>query len=264
MTVVFEYDSPPEGEMQFDFGREEDYFRRIMQCGLCGHYVSSFRINTANLYSGKYVQSNYQDDTGIKKTFDRIVALDPSCSDNYGRTKRIVGFGETYFSRQGRQGFIPSLLDVGSGLGVFPYAIKKAGWACTALDPDERTIRHLKTAVGVEAIHADFMSAENISNYDVITFNKVLEHVESPAEMLKKAKRIVKKDGFIYVEVPDGEMAALEGKGREEFFIDHLHVFSFSSLSLLFQKTGIAPLFIERLKEPSTKYTIMAFGKVLV
>jgi 2-polyprenyl-3-methyl-5-hydroxy-6-metoxy-1,4-benzoquinol methylase len=106
------------------------------------------------------------------------------------------------------------------------------------------------------------MTVEDIGEYDVITFNKVLEHVEQPIEMLKKAKSFLNKNGFIYVEVPDGEMAAMEGKEREEFFIDHIHVFSFTSLSLLIQKSWLLPLVIERLKEPSTKYTIRAFCSV--
>lgn len=256
MAVVFEYDFPPEGEIRFDFSREENYFRRILQCNICGHYISSFRINTADLYSGNYVQANYSDSAGIKRTFDRILSLDPSRSDNYGRVKAIVGFAEQLWNKEETAG---TILDVGSGLGVFPYAMKRAGWDCTAIDPDQTAIDHINENVGARTILGDFMTTGLVDRFDTISFNKVLEHVEDPIAMLARAKRNLATRGFVYVELPDGEMAAKEGKGREEFFIDHLHVFSFASAALLAKRAGFTPVTIVRLREPSTKYTIRVF-----
>jgi hypothetical protein len=63
----------------------------------------------------------------------------------------------------------------------------------------------------------------------------------------------------VYVELPDGEAAALAGAGREEFFVEHLHVFSFASIVMLANRAGFDPICIERLREPSTKFTLRAF-----
>jgi hypothetical protein len=77
--------------------------------------------------------------------------------------------------------------------------------------------------------------------------------------MLKRAHQCISPGGLVYLEVPDGEMASLCGKEREEFFIEHLHIFSFVSLAMLIKKAGFEPLLIERLVEPSSKFTLRAF-----
>jgi hypothetical protein len=92
-----------------------------------------------------------------------------------------------------------------------------------------------------------------------VTFNKVLEHVEDPVALLAKAAELLEPQGFVYAEVPDGEAAAVEGPGREEFFIEHHHVFSPASLALTAARAGLSALAIERLREPSTKFTLRAF-----
>tara|TARA_Y100001960_G_scaffold328889_1_gene418796 strand:+ start:272 stop:796 length:525 start_codon:yes stop_codon:yes gene_type:complete len=153
------------------------------------------------------------------------------------------------------------VLDVGSGLGVFPHAMKQAGWNVTALDPDSRQAQHARNVVGVSAIHADFMTAQNLPKFSLVTFNKVLEHVREPISMLARARPILKPGGICYVELPDGEAAIEdpEGAAREEFTIDHPHVFSAASMALLAQRSGFRVDFMERIREPSTKYTLYTF-----
>ena len=66
--------------------------------------------------------------------------------------------------------------------------------------------------------------------------------------------------GFVYIELPDGEAAAREeGFGREEFFVEHFHVFSVASIARLAEHAGFEARVIERLREPSSKYTLRAF-----
>jgi SAM-dependent methyltransferase len=154
------------------------------------------------------------------------------------------------------------VLDVGSGLCVFLHGMKAAGWRGTALDPDERAVAHAREVVGVDAICGDWMTAKIEGRYDLITFNKVLEHVVDPVAMLARARQGLTPGGMVYLELPDGEAAAPprgEGFGREEFFIEHHHVFSLASVSLLAEKAGFSAVTVERLREPSTKYTLRAF-----
>jgi hypothetical protein len=100
---------------------------------------------------------------------------------------------------------------------------------------------------------------DELGRFDIVAFNKVLEHVPDPVEMLARGTHNVAEGGFVYVEVPDGPAAAEDGFGREEFFIEHLHVFSPDSLALTAKRAGLRPLRVDRLQEPSTKYTLCAF-----
>lgn len=256
--MAFSYDRPPEGETRFQFSSHKKYEREILRCRTCGHFLATHSVDSVSLYGGDYVSSNYGGDGGIRKSYERIMSLPPEKSDNVGRARRVLEFAKKHFggSYQNEQ---RTILDVGSGLGVFLARMKEAGWQGTALDPDARAVNHAKEVVGVEAVLSDFMAAKSLGCFDAVTFNRVLEHVEDPVAMLRKSRENIEGSSFVYVEVPDGESAAAEGPGREEFFIDHLHVFSASSLAILAAKAGFLLCLLERLREPSRKYTLYAF-----
>lgn len=250
---AFLYEAPPAGEVRFPFS-EGSYRREVLRCTLCGHFISRHTMDMSALYSADYVNATYGDN-GIKRTFDRIIALDPAKSDNVGRVNRIVAFAQDHLAAPA-----PTILDVGSGLCVFLYRIKQiTNWHATALDPDERAVRHAREVVGVDGLCADFMQADSLGRYDIITFNKVLEHVIDPVAMLARSLRFLNEGGFVYIELPDGECAVHDGPGREEFFIEHHHIFSAASLALLATRAGFTVRQLERLQEPSTKYTLRAF-----
>jgi 2-polyprenyl-3-methyl-5-hydroxy-6-metoxy-1,4-benzoquinol methylase len=202
------------------------------------------------LYSGHYVDATYGD--RMRQTFDRIIRLPPERSDNFGRVRRINDFfGSSVAGR--------TVLDVGSGLCVFLHAMKVTGWDGTALDPDPRAAQHAREVVGVEAVQGDFMSVDPPGCFDLLTFNKVLEHVKDPVSMLARGRHFLRPGGFVYVELPDAELAFADGAGREEFFIDHHHIFSAASFAVLAQRAGYHVSSLARLQEPSTKYTLWAF-----
>jgi SAM-dependent methyltransferase len=251
---AFTYDAPPAGETRFDL-RGQVYRRAYARCTVCGHWYSEHALDLGALYGGAYVESTYGDQ--MRQTFERILALPPEKSDNAGRVARILEFAAARFPAGKR----PALLDVGSGLAVFPAKMKEAGWQCTALDPDPRAASHAYEVAGVAAVTGDFMSidAGSLGRYDVVTFNKVLEHVEDPVGMLAKSAGLVADGGFVYLEVPDGEAAAVEGPGREEYFIEHHHVFGPVSLAMMAGRAGFSLSVMERLREPSTKFTLRAF-----
>lgn len=244
---VFIYDRPPAGETLFELGAGINYRREIWRCVRCGHFISAHEMDLSNLYQQEYMKATYGKQ--MRKRFEEIVALPAKESDNAGRVARVDAFAK------GR-----TVLDVGSGLCVFLYAMKKAGWRGTALDPDEAVCRHAREVVGIKAVCGDFMKAERLGKYDLVTFNKVLEHVQDPVVMLAKAQECLRPQGLVYVEVPDGELAVREGQSREEFFIEHWHVFSAVSLAILVQGAGFVVLSLGRLVEPSGKYTLWAFG----
>jgi SAM-dependent methyltransferase len=251
----FTYTTPPEGETAFDWAGQE-YVRGYDRCQACGHWFGAHALDLGDLYGGDYVESTYGD--RMASTFERIIALPTDRSDNFGRRQRLLEFAA---QRLGAD-LQPTLLDVGSGLGVFPYAMKEAGWACTALDPDPKACAHISARVGVSTINADFLNIETakVGTYDVVTLNKVIEHVDDPCVMLRRAAEVTRPEGFVYVEVPDGDGAAPQGQGREEFFVEHHHVFSTASLSATVERSGLLAARIDRVIEPSGKFTLVCFA----
>ena len=250
------YEAAPAGEVRFPFSAGA-YRRTIERCAACGHYVTRHAMDTSGLYGGAYVEATYGGVEGLRRNFERINALPEDRSDNAARVKRILGYASRRFERLGRA---PRILDIGSGLCVFLHRMKAAGWDATALDPDERACEHARRTVGVRAVHADFMLGGDFGRYDAIALNKVLEHVPEPVAMLRKARQCLEPGGFVYLELPDAEGARAEGFGREEFFIEHLHIFTQGSLGLLVERAGLRLDAAERLREPSSKFTLRAFA----
>lgn len=255
-ATSFTYDAPPEGETCFDLSGQT-YLRSYWRCGLCDHEFSDHSMDLSGLYEGAYVEQTYGD--RMRATFEHIISLPEEQSDNAGRVQRLLNFTAGHFP----PGHRPTLLDVGAGLGVFPFRMKEAGWDCTALDPDPQAGRHLADVVGVRAVIGDFFDVQpqDLGQFDVITLNKVIEHVEDPVTMLCKAASLLNPRGVLYAEVPD-VAAAFDGPGREEYFIEHNHVFSPTSLMMTVQRAGLGMVSIHRLVEPSGKFTAIVFAEL--
>lgn len=254
VKLIFTYDKPPLNEIPLQFENKK-YRREIWQFSPSGHFISIHSMDLSGIYEGDYINATYKNKELMIKTFDRIISMPEKKSDNIGRFKAVNSFHQDWPSKIKS----PKLLDIGSGTGVFPFIVKKNGWECTGIDPDPRSVDHLVKNIGVQGMCGDFIKLKPNDRYNIITLNKVLEHVENPIEMLSSTKDWLREDGFVYVEVPDGETASKEGKHREEFFIDHLNIFSIVSMAILSAKAGFEVQKIYRLKEPSSKYTIRAF-----
>ncbi|HZH28342.1 MAG TPA: class I SAM-dependent methyltransferase [Azospirillaceae bacterium] len=250
----FQYDERPAGETVFPLDGE--YNRRFDRCAACGHWLARHGYDLSVLYEGDYVANTYGD--RMAATFERVMGLPPDRSDNHHRSLWVDGFMR---ARLGDRASKPTLLDIGAGLGVFPARMATLGWDCVALDPDPGAAEHLRIRAGVKSVCGDIFHVDiaALGTYDLVSLNKVIEHVPDPLAMLAWVRPLVASGGALYVEVPDGEAAAREGKDREEFFIEHYHAFSAASLSALAMRAGYDCLLMETVREPSTKFTLRAF-----
>jgi SAM-dependent methyltransferase len=249
---IASYDAPPEGETDFGIN---PYRRTLWQCRRCGHVINLHGFDLeASLYQGAYAEATYGEK--MRATFERIMGLPPERSDNRQRVARMNLLA-------GALGWEPprSCLDVGSGLGVFPAAMREAGWECVALDPDPAATAMIGDLAEVETLTGDFMNITAPRRFDLVSFNKVLEHVREPAAMLARARDFLTDRGAVYVELPDGEAALADaGPEREEFFVEHFDAYSAASIALLIRAAGFDTLSVERIREPSGKYTLRAFA----
>lgn len=258
---IIEYTSPPNGEILKVKGSDE-YWRAYDECSLCKHFFEVHDFDMKAYYEGEYVKSTYGGIERLHQTFQRVINLPAAQSDNAQRVKRINKKVTRYFKIDELALSELTLLDVGSGTGVFPYAMKAWGWKSTALDPDPIACEHIQKMLNINVICTDYLKVDSayLGQYDLITFNKVLEHVDDPIEFLMKSRQVLRPNGIIYIEVPDvGALNDYEREHREEFHLGHLHVFSPGSLYKIIETSGLNLLEIMRLKDPSGKYTLAAF-----
>lgn len=242
-----------------DFGIPADrYSREIYSCNSCNVYFSVHSFDFNEIYLGKYNSSTYND--RLPQQFSRIMSLPFDRSDNRHRAKRVHEF-------MAGRGYSPEgceVLDVGSGLCVFLAAMREYGYSGNCVDPDEGSIWLARESAGVkEAFQGGIGDVPLTRRYHLITLNKVLEHVEAPADMLQQAVDRLTPGGICYIELPDGENALKNGNivDREEFYIEHYFVFSLKSTAYLLNQVNLKIHDLKAILEPSGKYTVYAFAE---
>ena len=231
----------PKNEVSFGLSRKE-YLRYYYRCNDCGHLIAKHKdFFTKNLYKEKYFKNTYKSKTKLNEILEKIKKLPPEKSDNYHRLKRIKKMANIIFGKNKL-----NLLDVGSGTGIFPIGMISKKYSITALEPNKDSVDFMikKSKSKIEAIQADYLKirVNKLKKYHLITFNKVLEHVEKPILFLKKTLKLLKRKNLIYIEVPD--------------VLFFRFIKSFSSLKL----SNFNILTAQQIREPSGKYTIFAFG----
>ena len=250
--LLYDYLKRPKKEPDYKIS---NYKRKIFKCNICGHCNAVHNIDTKKFYSHDY--SIISHGKLIEKKFKQILALKKK-SDNYHRVRRFLEFFEHNINSKIK------LLDVGSGLSVFLHAMsKKVNWDIEGIEPDLNFVNFAKKKLKLKVSRATLENNKSKKKYDIISLNKVIEHVKDPILFLKKINKMLKKNGYIYIEVPDADSASQtkNGKHREEFYVDHLHVFSLKSLAKCTKYANFKLLKINKIFEPSGKFTIYAFAK---
>ncbi len=254
-VLIKQFNRPPKGETNFGF---LPYNRSLWQCTGCQHITNkhNFNIDT-NFYKKTYQRTTYKEKA--RSRFTDLMSLPREQSDNRQRVNFIDNFwNDTQPDKE------KSCLDVGSGLGVFPAVLKELNWDCVAIEPDPEACEIIRKQIGIEVLSGDLIDCHKIGEFNLISFNKVLEHIQNPKEMLLQSTLHLKSGGLIYIELPDGE-TALEKSGpdREEFFVEHFDAYSRKSLKFLLNSVKFKILKIDQVCEPSGKFTLRAFAMPL-
>jgi len=233
-----------------------DYHRAIYRCRVCGLYLNAHRFFTGDFYQGDYNSASWSRD--LLGAFQRIRSLPLEASDNKQRVKRILA----WFRRQGREPAGLRVLDVGSGLSVFLAELSQSGCYSECIDPDPAAVAHALEHAGVARGHAGTLDDyQPITPFDLVTFNKVLEHVPDPVRLLRQGAALLAPGGTVYVELPDGDLAREHGTvvDRQEFFAEHYAVYNQSTLARLAAAAAMVPRPIASIREPSGKCSVYGF-----
>ena len=121
------------------------------------------------------------------------------------------------------------ILDIAGSWGEFASYLNEQGYKnVTVLDPNEKCINNVKDN-GIRTIQSDStdMSSIEDGSIDLIILNHSLEHILDVKETVRETRRILKKTGHLFIEVPD-----IEGYENEEAapfnFLTYEHVLHMS------------------------------------
>lgn len=131
------------------------------------------------------------------------------------------------------------VLDIGCGYGQCILYLKKKGLDCYGLDPSLHAVEYCKSKqLKVQESNLDRLDVFENIKFDFIIMNNVLEHLRDPVNIIKKIKKILKKNGIIFIEVPNDFNAfqmtgAKANRIKKQWWVAppaHLNYFSHSTL----------------------------------
>ena len=206
--------------------------------------------------------SYYEVDLGnnLRPKYDRVMSMPESSSDNAGRVARVLA----YVNRRLPAGGARHAVDIGAGLGVFlARFLPQAGthWRGTAVEPDPHAAAHLRSLDLFDVIEARFGHDSDIRAGDLITLNKVIEHLPHPQGLLEACRSKLADRGVLYVEVPDEWTIGRRPANDNILGALHKHLYGPRALTALLERSGLVVVRLERMFEPSGKISLVAFAE---
>lgn len=230
-------------------------------CQKCRVFFSRQYELIDKVYEDETLYDAAYDKNSIKERYSKIINLPDSSSDNAKRVKRCKEYHMQLCELFNTKKDTYEVLDIGAGLGVFIAKLMDSVYQCSALELNKVAATHIAEAMPSVKVYQDYMQNLNFNNtFDVITLNRVLEHIESPIGVMSEVYTALKNNGMVYLELPDTISFYADGDSNEAFASGHYMVYNSSSVMYLLEKTGFKLMKLERLKEPSGKYTIYAIG----
>ncbi|MEQ9592453.1 MAG: class I SAM-dependent methyltransferase [Cyclobacteriaceae bacterium] len=193
----------------------------IASCTNCNLLATTPRPSTENL-NQYYLSTAYVSHTGgTKSIIDRIYLL---------ARKKTLKWKNQLISKIKTPGL---LLDYGCGTGEFLYQMKHDNWHVMGVEPSPQARSKANHLLATP--NTIFPSLDELSRTecDVITMWHVLEHVENLDTTLATIKKLLKKDGLIFVAVPNHE--SYDADHYKQYWAGYdvpRHLWHFSSVTI--------------------------------
>lgn len=135
------------------------------------------------------------------------------------------------------------LLDIGCGTGVFLQVAEEAGFEVTGIEPSIDAAQRAREK-GLEVIQGTVTDANlpHAAPFDVITMWDVLEHVDSPAEVLAKGASLLREGGELHLSTifVDSWFATLLGRHWPWYMLMHIYYFRKEHIERLLLDAGFS------------------------
>jgi SAM-dependent methyltransferase len=139
------------------------------------------------------------------------------------------------------------LLEVGCATGEFVNVAAEAGYDALGVEPSRWAAKIAREhgADVTEGLLSDWIAEYGGFTVDAIAMFHVLEHLETPTEILEECASILAGDGKLFLEVPNATCRAAQSFDASwagwEFRFHHWH-HSPTSLRILFERAGLRVL----------------------
>ena len=185
-------------------------WRKCLGCGLWHHRRNYSLSELEKIYEDGYRHPDFRGET-ISETFEKIMNI-PN-NENLTRVEWLTNVWD----------WPNTLLDIGSGLGVFPCLIENhTNVHCVESNND--SIEFIKN-LGIPCTK-DIPDKK----FDMVSVIHVLEHIEDPIEFLVGLHNSLRPNGNLFIEVPDAIEFERLPPFSDEFNSCHTHFYDVATL----------------------------------
>lgn len=140
------------------------------------------------------------------------------------------------------------VLELGCGSGELMHMINPHVNSVRGIELNCEFVQFIKNTLNYEAYCGDINEMSLDKKYDLIISIMTLDHMPNPKESLLKMKSLLNKNGLIYIEVPNIDVALNKYLPRQmsdkylEFFwhLAHYYYFSRDTFQLLLNSVGLS------------------------
>ncbi len=142
----------------------------------------------------------------------------------------------------------PKLLDIGCGIGEFPYLATQAGWQVETIEFNARAAAFARERFGLQ-IHEKPLEQCSFAEgqFEVATMWGILEHVTNPRSVLGQVHHYLAEGGLLVVEVPSFDCLLVEylkaHPEQADRIVDgwaHLMLFSLPTITRIIEEAGFS------------------------
>jgi len=134
-----------------------------------------------------------------------------------------------------------NFLDIGTNIGFFLRHTRGRNWNVTGIDPSPSLSEMARKYFGLN-VKTCYLNEAGFGDeyFDVVTMTDVFEHIQEPKKLLADIKKVIKKDGILFIKVPNGKynmlklwLAKAAGKVKDyDIFDSYEHVTHFAHKTL--------------------------------
>lgn len=205
----------------------DDY--EILKCNICSLVLldSDFEItDIKNFYKDNYFNRS-DNKSGYLNYFGALGGLEKTFSK---RLEEILKFKKA-----------KSILDIGSGPGIFLKVCKNKGIEAQGVEISEEAVDYAKNVLNVSVTKSTLEEFNPKEKFDLITAWDVIEHITDPNLFLQKVHKILNKNGCFIFSTGDinSIIAKISGKNWHLFTLpDHMFFYSKKSIKAILENNG--------------------------
>lgn len=198
----------------------------IIQCPKC-----FLPMTYPRPYENSFQAEHYQDH---KDVLDKIQRL-----ETFKKYARHALKNIRIFKKTGR------FLDIGCSIGVLVHEAQQKGFDAYGLEINRYAVIKAKELFDIKIFEENLFKNVSIesASFDVIALIQTLEHIEQPVLFLSRIKTLLKKDGILYISVPNFSGYMVKFKKTKWGGLDpahHLWQFTPKSLENLLHLSGFS------------------------